>query len=221
LLNFSDMNRTEQRVPEGAHAPAVGEGCLQGAPRSAPTARHLFPRPFRRFVNALGKSTRLERADLNSPGHRPWTDGRFAEELWMELSRSRRYGRPFCLIRIPCPPTMKGRSQELALALCSILRAVDRVWSDGADIYVLLPECGRANGQRMLTRNRNLLLELLSEKELSQAACAAFPEDALTSGALLRALHAHPIREIWGPPSIVSTTVPEAVPVGEEEPTVA
>lgn len=220
MLNFSDMNQTEQRMPERAPAPAVGEGCPQGTPLSALTARHLFPRLFHRFVNALGKSTRLETPDVSSPAHRRWT-GRFSQELWMELSRSRRYGRPFCLIRIPCPPTMKGRSRELAFELCSILRAVDRVWSDGSDIYVLLPECGRANGQRMLTRNRNLLLELLSEKELSQVACAAFPEDALTSGALLRALHAYPIREIWGPSSVVSTTVTEAVPIGEEEPTVA
>ena len=136
------------------------------------------------------------------------------EELQLELSRSRRYGHPFVLVRIPCGHYENGGSngrEEVARTVSSLLRRVDRVWPGGASLYLLLPECDRAMGEAMLARIRDPLTKLLSEEELLAISSALFPDDGFTSGALFDALDRRSISLTTGPAQVVmAPPTPEA-----------
>jgi hypothetical protein len=97
-------------------------------------------------------------------------------ELRLEIARSRRFGRPFGLIRI------EGKTVP---RLGAALRSIDRAWTVDRVTYLLLPETDRDAAQAVRGR-------LLRESPEALASCslsvAAFPEDGLTSGALLKAL---------------------------------
>lgn len=77
-----------------------------------------------------------------------------------------------------------------------LLRRLDRVWPDGEDVYLLLPEGGRAMAESMLERIGEQLTLLMPGWE---AAIAAFPDDGLSKGALLAALGSASARPA-GPP---------------------
>jgi len=110
----------------------------------------------------------------NGNGHRPdvW------DELRREIERSRRYGRSFALVRI-------GRISTRTLS--GTLRAIDREWAADGATYVLLPEAVRAQAESLVTR---LALEAPDVVGGCTVSVAAFPEDGLTSGALLKQLRA-------------------------------
>jgi hypothetical protein len=136
------------------------------------------------------------------------------EELQVELSRSRRYGHSFVLVRIPCghdeDEGSNGR-EEVARSVTSLLRRVDRVWPGGTSLYLLLPECDRAMGEAMLARIREPLSQLLSEENLLAISSVWFPEDGFTSGALFDALDARSIGlETRPAPVVVAPPTPEA-----------
>jgi hypothetical protein len=78
---------------------------------------------------------------------------------------------------------------ELTHAVSSLVRFVDRVWTDGTSVYVLLPECGRDVCEAMLARIREPLAQLLSEKEHAAVSSVVFPDDGVTAGALFNALN--------------------------------
>jgi hypothetical protein len=87
-------------------------------------------------------------------------------------------------MRIVEPEEARRRRPTLADLLGASLRSVDRVWGDGSQIYVLLPECNRDQGQRALER-------IAREQPLLHShtvGLASFPQDGVTSGALLNAL---------------------------------
>jgi hypothetical protein len=114
------------------------------------------------------------------------------EDLGREVSRSRRFGHPFVLARVPLARSgaEADRRDERTLALLgSLIRSVDRVWFDGKDVYLLFPESDRAMGTTALARLRGPLSQVLSEKELDGITLAVFALDECpTSGALLSAL---------------------------------
>ena len=100
------------------------------------------------------------------------------DELRREIARSRRFDRPFSLLRIEATPARR---------ITPNLRAIDSEWLVGAITYVLLPECARESGEALVARLRRELPETLEDSVVS---VAAFPEDGLTSGALLETLRA-------------------------------
>ena len=122
-----------------------------------------------------------------------------AEDIWAELrrelNRSRRYERRFVVIRVPCDPEERvsapsGSTGRKARELSAFLRSVDRAWSTGSGIYLLLPESDRSMGEAFLARVRRQAPELLPEDGV---AVAVFPEDGWTSGALLAAVEGRPL----------------------------
>jgi hypothetical protein len=139
------------------------------------------------------------------------------EELQVELSRSRRYGHPFVLVRIPCGNDEDGGSngsEVVARTVSSLLRRVDRVWpGGGASLYLLLPECDRAMGDAMLARIREPLTKLLSEEDLLAISSALFPDDGFTSGALFDALDARSISLARRPAPVVVAPPSAEVPL--------
>jgi hypothetical protein len=117
----------------------------------------------------------------------PWSP---AQELRLELDRSRRFGHPFALVGIWCRPKQERWTfvREVATALDTFVRRVDRVWIQGSGVYVLLPECDRTKLEATLDRLRDPLSRLLGEDARAEVSAAVFPDDGLTTGALFSAL---------------------------------
>lgn len=110
------------------------------------------------------------------------------QQLEQELIRSRRYGRRFVLLRVPVPRQLSP--DEQALRLRTFLRSIDRAWSMGRDVYLLLPEGDRSTGEALVTRVERQAPELISPERVR---VAAFPDDGLTSGALLAFVNDEPV----------------------------
>ena len=120
-------------------------------------------------------------------------------EFRRELRRSRRSVRPMTLLRLPGPVTpeaaeaadLPGRSRRLH----EHLRLVDRTWVDDGSVYVLLPESPRAAADSLLGRLRTVAPDLVAE----DVRMATFPDDGLTSGALISAVHGASLSEVPTP----------------------
>jgi hypothetical protein len=138
------------------------------------------------------------------------------EELQVELSRSRRYGHQFVLMRIPGAHEAQARASSngdgsVPLAIRSLVRRVDKVWSEGANVYLLLPECDGAMAEAMLARIRERLVELLSEDVRLAISSAVFPNDGFTARSLLDALERRSAIFVSQPAQLVaSPPTPEA-----------
>jgi hypothetical protein len=152
---------------------------------------------------------RSTRSEAEAPTRRQELQWRMREELWNELTRSRRYGRSFLLLRVRLarpasvarprrPRRPVERYKPDGGLLHGVFRRIDRVWEDEDDFYVLLPECDRSKGDAVVTRVRALLVDSLGEAEI---AMAAFPDDGVTSGALLVALRRRSSHWQGGPAS--------------------
>ena len=215
MLRFNGSDRDGSEIAaaratsaskNGAEGPSV-ETLASSGNGDRPRLRNRI-----RQVARPGRSPRLRRIEarrrtlsLSSP-----------EELQVELSRSRRYGHRFALMRIPrargagakAGPNGDG---DVAVTISSLVRRVDRVWSDGADVYLLLPECDGAMAEGMLARIRERLAEFLSEEARLAISSAVFPDDGFTSGALLGALDRRSVTSVSQKAQIVpSPPTPEA-----------
>ena len=94
------------------------------------------------------------------------------------------------------------------------LRLVDRTWVDDGSVYILLPETSRAAADSLVTRLVTVAPELLP----GEVRLATFPDDGLTSGALISAVHGASLSEV---PTPIRAAVADDEPVvGEvvEEP---
>jgi len=112
-------------------------------------------------------------------------------EFRRELRRARRGGQPLTMLRIAGEELPSegpdGRSDlgSRARRLAHHLRLVDRTWVDQASIYVLLPETTRASADALIGRIR-----VTSPGQLPEhVRMATFPENGLTSGALIAAVN--------------------------------
>jgi hypothetical protein len=212
VLSF---NGTEQNgngaAPAGA-TPSAKNGAEGAALALLPSSRQVVRARLRVLLRPLRRPSRapLHRVDARRRTV-TWSP---PEELQVELSRSRRYGHPFVLLRIPCGHGEDGGSngrEEVARTVSSLLRRVDRVWPGGTSLYLLLPECDRAMGEAMLARIRKPLTKLLSEEALLAISSVLFPDDGFTSGALFDALDARSTSLATRPtPVVVAPTTQEA-----------
>jgi hypothetical protein len=116
------------------------------------------------------------------------------EDLEREVNRSRRFGHAFFLARIPCPRAgveVDGWRERTMALLVSLVRSVDTVWSDGKDVYLLLPESDRTMGSAALARIREPLSGVLRDEDLGRISFVVFaPDECLTSHALVSELQA-------------------------------
>jgi len=119
-------------------------------------------------------------------------------EVQRELDRCRRHKRPFVLIRIPCVHPLvagnghrnhAGEPASVAESLRPLLRSIDSLWAEDGNVYVLLPESSRGMGEALVGRVRRTVPHLLVGRE----ELVAFPEDAVTGGALRSMLHGRPV----------------------------
>lgn len=99
------------------------------------------------------------------------------EEVQREIHRSRRYERPFTLIRFA--PAFDGAA--LPGDLSRLLRLVDRTWTIGRDAWALLPESGEDEVISLFKRLHRDAPFLLN----CPAGIAMYPEQATTLDDLL------------------------------------
>ncbi|HEY7003671.1 MAG TPA: hypothetical protein VH281_05265 [Gaiellaceae bacterium] len=166
------------------------EGLINGNGNGSPSATARDPVGPKRRLGSLvepfrrGKAERTE-SELVS---RRWSG---SEELQLELDRSRRFGHRFALIYISSRRGIESgwsSLHDLGHAVSSLLRRIDRVWVDGTGVYLLLPECDRTMVEAALDRLREPLSRLVGDSEPPAVSSAVFPDDGLTSAALLGAL---------------------------------
>lgn len=113
-------------------------------------------------------------------------------ELARELDRARRHERPLTIIRLGPAAEAGFDPEEREQELSRHLRSIDRTWLDGETLYIVLPETDRVAGEAMLARIRRL-----GPNWGHGLAMAVFPEDGITTAALLSALSGRPLS---GPP---------------------
>jgi hypothetical protein len=103
------------------------------------------------------------------------------------------------ILRLPGPADpeaavaadLEGRSRRLH----EHLRLVDRTWVDDGSVYVLLPESPRAAADSLISRLHIAAPDLVAD----DLRLATFPDDGLTSGALISALHGASLSEVPTP----------------------
>jgi hypothetical protein len=197
MLSFNGNHRHE----ETPSVRSTSDGDRESGPvdireRSRRKAR-FGPRVRMRISLRPGtKWLRVPRRTRARPRPLAWTA---SDELELELSRSRRFGHSFVLVRIPSAGVANGgpaSGEDIAAAISALVRRVDKVWPEGAEVYVLLPECERGMAAAMLARIRSQLPDLLAEDVGLAISWAAFPEDGFTKRALLGAIErrSHPRR---------------------------
>jgi DNA-directed RNA polymerase subunit RPC12/RpoP len=109
--------------------------------------------------------------------------GSLDHELDVELYRGRRYRRPVVLASIS-RLDLNGHGAALRAELTARLRAIDRVWEIDDRLFLLLPETDKAAAKQLLERISEEKPALLARGQIT---LAAFPDDALTSAAMLAA----------------------------------
>jgi len=102
-------------------------------------------------------------------------------QIELELYRSRRYGRSFAVVAHPVV------SPGAVAGLRALVRASDHVWIERGQLYVLAPEADREGAESLIARVAAIAPTLV---DAALARVAVFPDDALTSGALLAAVAA-------------------------------
>lgn len=153
-------------------------------------------------------------APVATPARAGWAEFR------RELRRSRRSGRPMTLLRTrgavtPDPAQAADDPDGRAREFHQHLRLVDRTWVDDGSVYILLPETSRAAADSLVSRLLTLAPELLP----GDVRLATFPDDGLTSGALISAVHGASLSEVPTPiRAAVSEDEPAAVTEVAEEP---
>jgi hypothetical protein len=108
-----------------------------------------------------------------------------AAALPAELNRARRYGRALSLVRFGCTEGTAA-AQDLGATLVERLREDDAVWTEGRNVFVLLPEAARMDAASFVRRFRRTV----TASPDVNVVVASFPEDGATSGALFEALEA-------------------------------
>src|SRR3954447_11553888 len=107
----------------------------------------------------------------------PWS------EFDRELERTRRTERP-CALLCTRPNAASEPALAIAASIADRLRAVDRVWVEDDQVFVLLPET-TADGARAATTRIRRSAQTLAGLSVREA---VFPDDGLTRDALLQAV---------------------------------
>lgn len=139
---------------------------------------------------------------LTAPAERPSSIALPARAGWAEfrreLRRSRRSTRPMTLLRTLAPLGPGAAPEDpddRSRRLHEHLRLVDRTWVDDGAVYILLPETSRAAADSLVSRLLTVAPELLP----GDVRLATFPDDGLTSGALISAVHGASLSEVPTP----------------------
>ena len=107
-------------------------------------------------------------------------------EFHRELARARRLDQPFAIARFDLPAGSEAAAiGELLEGIAAAVRRIDRAWLDDDHVLLLLPGAARPTANAALARIR---VEVPMAADLTPG-MAVFPEDGVTSGALVSAAY--------------------------------
>lgn len=106
------------------------------------------------------------------------------QEFHRELNRARRFDRPFAVVRFVGVGRGVSTERRVRDQVAAMSRRIDRLWLDGGDLFVLLPESDAAAVESAVARARYRLGEALDE-----VVTAVFPANGITSGSLIACLY--------------------------------
>jgi hypothetical protein len=112
-------------------------------------------------------------------------------EFRREMRRARRGVKAMSILRIDPgveDAALAVRSEQVGTQL----RLVDRTWVDDGSIYVLLPESSRTAADALISRIRATAADVLP----ADVRIATFPDDGLTAGAIIAAVHGAALSEV-------------------------
>jgi hypothetical protein len=145
------------------------------------------------------------------------------EAFRAELDRARRHRRTFAMARLELAdqpvdrvadgPSGQGIARATIELIGASLRITDRAWLEDGDAMILLPESDRATAEAFAERVRTAA----PGRFTARTAFAVFPDDGLTSGALLDALD-RGMRGDARPSPLLRTTVDGSAPERSVEP---
>lgn len=105
-------------------------------------------------------------------------------EFHRELSRARRFDRPFGLVRFVGVGADEMADRHVRDRVAALARRIDRVWLDGGDLFMLLPEADAGAVESAVARARYRVGQVLDV-----AFTATFPANGITSGSLVACLY--------------------------------
>ena len=105
-------------------------------------------------------------------------------EFHRELSRARRFDRPFGIVRFVGIGGGVMTDSHVRDRVAALARRIDRVWLDGGDLFMLLPEADAGAVETAVARARYRVGEALD-----RAFTATFPANGITSGSLVACLY--------------------------------
>lgn len=106
------------------------------------------------------------------------------EEFHRELARARRFERPFGIVRFVGVDRDVVTERHTRDKVAALSRRIDRVWLDGGDLFVLLPESDPGAVEAAVARARYRLGAVLA-----LTVTATFPANGITSGSLIACLY--------------------------------
>ena len=105
-------------------------------------------------------------------------------EFHRELARARRFDRPFGIVRYVDVGGGVMTDRHLRDKVAAVARRIDRVWLDGGDLFVLMPESDAGAVETAVARARYRVGEALD-----RTITATFPANGITSGSLIACLY--------------------------------
>jgi hypothetical protein len=105
-------------------------------------------------------------------------------EFHRELARARRFDRPFGIVRYVGVGHGVMTDRHLRDKVAALGRRIDRVWLDGGDLFVLMPESDAGAVETAVARARYRVGEALE-----RSIAATFPANGITSGSLIACLY--------------------------------
>ena len=98
----------------------------------------------------------------------------------------------------PLPSHRVERGLDAAAAVQSLVRRPDRAWVDGSLLHILLTDCDRPQGLAFLARASAAMPQLFADDRVK---LVVFPDDGITSGALLAGLEERRVPAVEAEPA--------------------
>jgi hypothetical protein len=167
------------------------------------TAGVASGQPFLAVALAVGLAVGYAAAFLTVPalrlGRRGTTGAAISDattgwaEFHRELTRARRFDGSFALVRL------NGAAGDDVNAIrdqiAGVTRRIDRVWVDGGQILLLLPEAATAAVEAAIGRIRPVVPEAV----LADPGIAVFPQHGITSESLIAAAYGAGVEDVPTP----------------------
>jgi hypothetical protein len=169
------------------------------------TAGVASGQPFLAVALAVGLAVGYAAAFLTVPalrlGRRGTTGAAISDattgwaEFHRELTRARRFDGSFALVRLNSAAAAGDDANAIRDQIAGVTRRIDRVWVDGGQILLLLPEATTAAVEAAIGRIRPVVPEAV----VADPGIAVFPRHGITSESLIAAAYGAGVEDVPTP----------------------